>query len=529
MFNRRTFVKTVATGLLLWPVLCPAQTAENRPNILLLFADQHRADAMGCAGNSVVLTPVLDRLAAQGTRFARAYSQDAICVPSRTSMMCGLYPRTTGVLDNPDGKFLNGDEKMVPLQRLLRRNGYYTGCLGKRHLPASVAGDWDFSATTISPKQDLSDENYYDWIKDRGQWEEHQLDWEKGPGSANSADLMCQISKVRAENSEPAYVADRTIAFLKKAKKSGKPFFCWSSFLAPHQPYVPSKEWAAMYPVEQMTLPASWNEPASELPPGLQNWRQNERPPWDCGKAAKNPVIYKRYVAYYYALVSEVDHYLGAILQELEDLGLADNTIVIYSSDHGDFVAAHGMVEKCARFHNAYEDTLHVPLIISWPSHLKQGQVCNGLAELVDLYPTVLELTGIPGPEDSLPLAGKSLVPTLTTGAPIQREYAVSENWSQICIIGDRYKFAQWIDPTEKESGYDFRGKSPDMLFDRETDPIEVKNRIGKDPEVEQNLRAALATWESQTSDSGKQTVLGNWLKQDGKTKKSKPNVSRDE
>lgn len=521
MFIYRDLLKTVSAAILVWPVLCPAQKTDNRPNILLLFADQHRADAMGCAGNQIVKTPVLDRLAEQGTRFARTYCQNAICVPSRTSMLCGLYSRTTGILDNGDERFLTGNEKMVPLQRLLRRNGYYTGCFGKRHLPLPISGDWDFSATTINPKLDPSDENYYDWIKARGQWNEHQKDFEQGLGSAYKADLMCQISTVRAENRETAYVADKTIEFMKRAKASGKPFFCWSNFIFPHQPYTPTQEWAALYPEDQMPLPPSWNQPVKDLPPGLGNWRRNQKAPWNCGKAAENPEIYKRYISYYYALVSEVDHYLGVILQELKDQGLADNTIVIYSSDHGDFVAAHGMVEKCARFHNVYEDTLRVPLIISWPSHFRQGQVCNGLAELVDLYPTVLDLTGISSPEDSLPLSGKSLVPTLTAGAPIQREYAVSENWSQLCLIGERYKFAKWIDPTDKEAAFDFRGKFPDMLFDRVADSLETSNLIGQNPELEQMLRAELATWESQTSDSGKQIIFGNWLKQAGKIKKS--------
>lgn len=521
MFTRRNVFKTAA-GCLAFAVLCQAQMTEVRPNILLLFADQHRADAMGCAGNTVVKTPVMDGLAARGTRFARTYSQDAICVPSRTSMMTGLYPRTTGVLDNPDGRYLNGSEKMVPLQRLLRRSGYLTGCFGKRHLPKTLSGDWDFSATTISPQQDPSDENYYDWIKARGQQEAHERDWGKGPGTAFSADLMCQLSEVRDENRTPAYVSDKTIEFLKQARDSGKPFFCWSSFIFPHQPYVPSKTWADMYPPEEMELPTGWSQPADDLPPGLKHWRGNTRPPWDCGQAADNPDIYKRYIAYYYALVSEVDHSLGVILDQLEELGLAENTIVIYSSDHGDFVAHHGMVEKCARFHNVYEDTLQVPLIVSWPGHFRQGQVCDGLAELVDLYPTVIELADIAPPADSLPLVGQSLVPVLVKGAPIRRDFAISENWSQTCIIGERYKYARWIDPTEKEAKFDFRKTFPDMLFDRKHDPFELANLYRKNPEIEKTLRATLDKWEAKNPPVGKEAVVETWRKQGAQGTKKK-------
>ena len=131
----------------------------------------------------------------------------------------------------------------------------------------------------------------------------------------------------------------------------------------------------------------------------------------NCGSAAKDHAIYRRYVAYYYALVSEIDHHIGAVLDELKRLGLADNTIVIYASDHGDFVAGHGMVEKCAVGHNVYEDTLHVPMMFRWPGRFKAGAVRDDLTSLIDLYPTILDLAGI-----KHPAAAKKLDPS--RGAP---------------------------------------------------------------------------------------------------------------
>ena len=143
------------------------QAAAAKPNVLLLFADQHNADVMGCAGHSIVKTPNLDQLAAKGVRFTRAYCQDAICVPSRTALMTGLYPRTTGCLDNGDSPV--SQEKLYPLQQVFQSAGYLTGCFGKRHLPRpTLALGWSRSATVISPKQDPSDENYDDWIQTRG-------------------------------------------------------------------------------------------------------------------------------------------------------------------------------------------------------------------------------------------------------------------------------------------------------------------------------------------------------------------------
>jgi arylsulfatase A-like enzyme len=188
---------------------------------------------------------------------------------------------------------------------------------------------------------------------------------------------------------------------------------------------------------------------------------------------------------------------------------LRDNTIVIYASDHGDFVARHGMIEKCAVSHNVYEETLRVPLIISWPKRFQQGTTCNSLAELVDLYPTLVELLGLQRPADAPALAGRSLVPTLAEGKPTGRLYAVSENWSQSTVITERYKLGTWIDPTPRYAQRDFRQKFPDMLFDREKDPQELVNLAGK-PEyaaVEARLRGHLAEWASRTSQEGKKAL----------------------
>ena len=343
--------------------------AEPKPNVLLLFSDQHNADVMSCSGHPIVQTPNLDQLAARGVRFTRAYCQDAICVPSRTSLMTGLYPRTTGCLNNGDSPA--DQEHLYPLQQVLQSAGFETGCFGKRHLPRpTLAMGWNRSATVISPKQDPSDENYDDWIAARGQAEAFQRD----KTGCLQSEMGCHITKVDAENRIEAYTALKAKEFLRDCQKRSQPFFCWASFHGPHQPYTPPAKWAGLYPVESIPLPASVNEPIDHLPPGLQNWRRNTRTPWCLARAATNPTLYQRYVAYYLAQVTEVDHYIGDVLAELDSLGLRDNTIVIYASDHGDFVARHGMIEKCAVFHNVYEETLHVPLIISWPKRFQQGR-----------------------------------------------------------------------------------------------------------------------------------------------------------
>jgi arylsulfatase A-like enzyme len=503
--KRRTFLKASAAGAVAAAYgsygTSQQETKRNRPNILLLFSDQHKAGVMGCAGHRLVKTPHLDRLAREGVRFTRAYCADGICVPSRTSMFTGLHPRTTGVIYNSDAP--PHPERLHPVHSLLGANGYLTGCFGKRHFPRGLnEADWDASCTTINPRLDPCEENYWDWIKQRGQYGSHIRDFKE----SHQASLMAHISHTAAENRTTAYAADRSIDFLRRAKDEKRPFFCWCSFIYPHQPYTPLERWARLYDLDEIELPGSVSEPVENLPQRMREWRTRTKPPWNCGTAAKDHAIYRRYVAYYYALVSEIDHHIGRVLSALKRLGLADNTIVIYSSDHGDFVAAHGMIEKCAVGHNVYEDTLRVPLIFHWPGEFEKGRIYSGLTELIDMYPTLLEITGISRPDSRYNLAGRSLVPVLSGSSMPSKCYVVSENWSQVTVIGERYKLGKWITPPAKYDKWDWGKSHPGMLFDRRNDPLEVNNLINE-PSVNgvcEELTRLLAEWQARTPDDGK-------------------------
>jgi len=194
------------------------------------------------------------------------------------------------------------------------------------------------------------------------------------------------------------------------------------------------------------------------------------------------------------------------VLGELKELGLEDNTIVIYASDHGDFVAGHGMVAKCAVGHNVYEDTLRVPLMLRWPGRFQAGTARSDLVSLIDLCPTVLALTGATFPAGARKLGGLDLAPALLEGKAIERQYVVSENWSQITVIGKRYKLGVWQDPGRRYAQWDLRGKNGDMLFDLQADPLETRNLAGK-PEVaqeEKRMRDFLGKWLKETDATGR-------------------------
>ncbi|UCD29406.1 MAG: sulfatase-like hydrolase/transferase, partial [Planctomycetota bacterium] len=380
------------------------------------------------------------------------------------------YPRTTGVLHNPDRP--SQVERFEPLAQVLRDNGYRTAAFGKRHLPPRLDIGWDVRYSHLSDEP--SEELYRHWVEKRGQLTEFERDWNaefgyRLPGN-QAAPMACLLSQLRPENTMEAFTANKTIEFIREMKDHDQPFFCWASFYRPHQPYTPLPKYVDMYNLDKLKLPAGLYEPMEKLPPGLRGLRQNTGKPWCLALAAKDINLYRMYIGYYYALVTEIDHHIGTILDVLEREGLADNTIVIYTSDHGDFVGAHGMIEKCATGHNVYEDTLRVPLLLRWPGHIKRGLATDDLAQTIDLYPTLLDLAGIKSP-GGYDMQGRSLRLLLTEGRPLNRRFIISENWSQITAIGKRYKLGIWLKPQE---GYG------DMLFDRQTDPLELNNLAGK-------------------------------------------------
>ncbi len=494
------------------------------PNVLLLFADQHNAATLGCEAHPDVRTPHMDRLAADGTRFGRAYCQDAICLPSRCSMFSGLYPRTLGCLTNGDRSPIL--DRVIPMQEAFRRAGYATAAFGKRHLAGACDSGWEIAASHMH--KESPGDNYVDWIENCGFGGEFARDWaaefgrgprrSDGPGEEIPFAVMgTQASCLPDGRTMEAFSKDRTLAFLQDRAQDGRPFFCWTSFYRPHQPYTPLPAYWDRFPRSRwgegrnrgdaIAMPPTLRQDPTQLPPMLQGLFEGNNRIWRLDLAREDEQLYRDYVSAYYALVEEIDDCVGEVLAALETTGLRENTIVVYTADHGDFVGRHGMIEKCAQGHNVFEDTLRVPLIISWPAELRREAVCDGLAELVDLYPTLLELCGISTPAGPCPPQGRSLSATLRDGAPIDRSFSVSENWSQATIITRDYKLGVWLGPSAG-TGPDFR-KFGDMLFDRDADPLEVENRSGASAysEVEADLRRTLSRWQAMIPDDGRQAA----------------------
>jgi len=515
--KRREFLRaSAATSLLsLIPgggLFAERSDSTSRPNVLFIFSDQHHAGLTGYAGHPNVHTPALDTLAGGGMRFDRAYCQDGICVASRNSLFTGLYPRTLGCLRDffQQAAILNS---VTPIQSVFHRAGYYTFTTGKRHLLDKVDVDWDYTASA-EPHLVHDTVNYWKWIKDKGLIAQWQYDFsaELGPkfgregtlippyDKGKYATLCSRPSVLPPEATWEGFSKGQTLSFLQ-SDNAKKPFFAYCGFYRPHQPYTALPKYLDRIDPEKLVLPKSIKQSPEELPPWLCAWRKNTNLPWNIGSATE--ADYRIYLANYIALIWEIDDHIRDILDALEKQGLAENTIVIYSADHGDFAGNHGLVEKGIFGHNFYEDTLRVPFIVRWPGKIPAGVVRSDLVELVDIYPTLLDLCGLPTPQGPTP-AGRSLGNTLLKQAKVGRTCTVSENFSQATIITDDYKYGQWLDcPMIPKNDYRSWGN---MLMERSSDPLEVKNLI-KDPacaSTQKELQSRMMSWINNIDDSGR-------------------------
>lgn len=475
----------------------PSNISRGKPNVIILFADQHNKEVMGFEGHPDVLTPNLDKLAKQSVVFDRAYCTTGICAPSRSSLMTGLYSRTMGLLSN--GEKTSVINEVVSLATFFQQNNYKTFAFGKRHTTGAVDAGWDVQRSHLC--NETPGNSYTEWVEKNGYAKEFALDWsaEFGKGSPCSAmseekiptaDLGTRISALPENRTMEAFTTQLTVQMIRDQAKSDQPFFCWATFYRPHQPYTPLKKYMDLYDVSKwgegrkygssVRKPASLYEPKENTPPMMQSIRNGGNKVWNVDKAFADEQLWRTHVGAYYALVTEVDQCVGDILKALDEAGIADETIVIYTSDHGDFVGNHGMVEKAAAGQNVYEDILNIPLIIRIPGNKQNGKRTAELVSLVDIYPTLADLLGLKLPEMKYPLQGISFAKTLTKGKPMKRDYFVSESWSQAAVITRDFKLGIMLDPADFQRKFDFRSFG-DQFFVRKTDSLEVRNQIGND------------------------------------------------
>lgn len=361
-------------------------TPSERPNILVLMTDQQRADAMSAHGGWV-RTPNLDQLAARGCDLRQHFAQAPVCVPSRSSLFTGRYPHAHRVLEN--------DARLAPhevhLFKVLKQAGYHLAYAGKNHLLPEAEARENFDAYAGLFDEGTADSRRRAYLA----LEQEALARLESVGSYAS----CAYHDHPDEVTTTGVVAARGRAELAAAP-SDRPWCVTISFSDPHVPHLAPRRFEKSYPVDSLPLP-SWDEAELESKhPRVRVKREAQN------AAVATPEDQRKYLAVYAAMCSYVDEQIGTILQALKKRSDAERTLVIFTSDHGDFCWHHGLCKKDLLL---YDDLLHVPAILSWPGRLPARQV-DGLSEHVDLVPTLLELTGLPIP---FGCQGRSLVPLI--------------------------------------------------------------------------------------------------------------------
>jgi arylsulfatase A-like enzyme len=438
--------------------------AAERPNIVIILPDQMRASAMGCDGNTQVKTPNIDRMAAEGIRFHRTYANVPVCCPARAILLTGTYPHVNGMLAND----LRLREEQVTLAEILRDAGYRTGFIGKWHLDG---GPRDPGFVPPGPRR----QGFEFWAA----YECHHRHF-------RPTYFRDTPEPITVEKFEPEASCDFAVEFLRSQPK-GQPFFLTVQMGPPHDPYGAPEEYARQYPPERIVPPENW-QPNSEVSKPSANRAVG---------TAFTPYIPaggREEIAAYYAAVTAVDDQVGRLLRTLDELGFDENTIVLFTSDHGDMLGSHGLRRK----RKPYDESARVPGIIRWPVRIPAGQVVETLFSHVDMPPTLLALAGIEVPQDMQGADLSRVALGQTTDGPdaVLLQIFVPFHPDQVArpwrgIVTADYTYARF----EEE---------PWLLFDRRHDPAELHNLVGDNEHAEllRELDAKLAALMKNQRDS---------------------------
>ncbi|MFC5649712.1 sulfatase [Paenibacillus solisilvae] len=464
-----------------------------KPNILLITSDQQHWNTIG-AFNPEISTPNLDRLVREGTAFTRAYCPNPTCTPTRSSIITGQYPSQHGAWTL--GTKLSEDAHTVGEDFLSA--GYETVLVGKAHFQP-LASTEEFPSLEAYPLlQDLAfwrtfDEPFYGFRHvelarnhtNEAHAGQHYALWLEEKGFANWRDYFrpptgTMDPKARHHWPIPeayhydAWIAERTNERLKKYAEEEKPFFLWASFFDPHPPYLVPEPWDTMYDPLQLTLPSKRDGEHEANPPHFRLARE-EAPDFSAYAETRfgmhgfrshrhDGEKLRKDIAVYYGMTSLMDKYIGQILDRLDELGLAENTLVVFTSDHGHLFGQHGLIAK-GPFH--YEGLLRVPMIVRYPGQVPAGRKSASLQSLVDFAPTVLGFAGLPIPRSMTGVDQSAVWSGEREGA---RNHVLCENHHEPSTIhlktyvNERYKLTVYYNRTYGE------------LFDLAEDPQEVRN-----------------------------------------------------
>jgi len=487
----------------------------DRPNILLITSDQQHYSTLG-AVNDRIRTPALDRLCNEGVRFDRAYCPNPTCTPTRASIITGRMPSEHGAWSLGTKLF----EDVPTVGDLLGEDGYFTALIGKAHFQplASRPGmeslecqptlrDLDFWREFTGPwygfqrielarnhaDESHAGQHYGIWMEEKGlgNWRDYFQPWPPAPrGKSKRDEYFLRDNRRWALPEEYHYTrwtGERTVAQIERAAAEGRPFFLWSSYHDPHPPYVVSEPWASMYDPADMPIGTLAEGEHNANAIHFRKTQEDDPAWWQAAKQGeaihgghchlRDPGEIRKDMACYYGMVSFMDQQIGRTLAALDRLGLAENTIVVFTTDHGHFLGQHGLIAKAIHH---YEDLLRLPFIVRWPARAPAGEVSEAIQNLVDLTPTFLAAAGhdVPGA-----MTGVNQLDTWCGGTAARRGSITENHHGTRCFhmrtyVNQRFKITVYRDGADGE------------LFDLQADPGEVGN-LWHDPAA-QGLKAEM-------------------------------------
>lgn len=433
-------------------------------NILILHTDAHMQRWLGIAGNSEIHTPHLDRLAREGVYFPNAQTCSGVCVPARAALMTGRYPIGNGVTCG--SQKLSSSEKTMG--QYFAEAGYETGYFGKTSF--GVGKDVESMARHGWQKY-FSVEDYNSYLQENGLGVRYP---ERKITESRSRYWNLGQSSIPEEHYFEKVLTDRTLEFLQASRK--KPFLCMTSWIAPHGPFTPPGRFAKMHDPAKLTLaPRSENE-LDDKPEEFVRWvLQNQK--------YVNDNELRDFLALIYGMIALVDEQVGRIMDSLRQHGLLENTLILFTCDHGDFGTGYGIFGKSW---NMIDSLIRIPLIVRAPGN--KPQVFHGLVENIDLLPTMLEYSGMSVPSS---IQGRSFW-SLLKGQTFEAKPA---SFAFNTYESSRFRLAQ---STIRSGNWRLivGEKGPDQLYDVLRDPWNLSNVAAAHPEVANELRGQLLRWQ---------------------------------
>jgi arylsulfatase A-like enzyme len=476
--SRRAFVQATGAGA----SVARGAGSASRPNILFLMADQHRADCLGAAGNRVIRTPHLDRLAADGVRFRHAYSSTPTCTPARAALLTGQSPWSHGML----GYGAVAERYPVEMPRLLREAGYHTMGIGKMHwTPQRALHGFhqtildEATPLDVEPARQNGAASIPDFRTDYESWFFSQAP-DLNPFATGLLwnDYRARPFALPEQLHPTVWTGETAVRFLNSYRRP-QPFFLKVSFLRPHSPYDPPERFLRIYDGAAI--------PAAEVAPWAARYAARSDPsnePWH-GDFGPGQVRQSR--AGYYGAVSQVDEQIGRILETLDRRGMLDQTLILMTADHGDMLGDHHLWRKSY----AYEASARIPMIVRWPGGLlsaKRGQTLSRPVEIRDILPTFLDAAGVRVPEA---VEGRSLLNLILNPEGEWREFIDLEH--DVCYSPDNH----WNALTDGRRKFIFHARTgEEQFFDLTGDPHEL-NDVAGNPDRAAEVRL----WRSRLTD----------------------------